>query len=467
MGRKGLDKQGEICYNAGIRTEQGAPCVPSFCPGEQNDGRCGNLTYTGVCVMKKILATILALVMAIGVTTMAWATMPAGVTEVKDATELSNAINAGDVVDVKLGDSFTADVVIPAGKTVTIDLNGFKLTNVSGDTITVQKGATLIINGSGTVDNVTNAKAAIYNNGTVTLNGGKYTRSAEAANTTESGGGNSYYNILNHGDMTINAGVEVTSTGHFSSLIDNGYYGYSSTDPRVGYVEGTGKADPTLTINGGTFSGGINTIKNDDGAQMTINGGKYTNYTRACVQNHNVLTITAGEFDGSSLTVPAEGVASVVINCGCGVGTDKGQLTIEGGTYTGGAQGTYVVCDVSNQEDSYTKITAGTFTAGNANMIGKGTNQNVDIVVSGGTFKDANGGKVDVSQYLESGKQQNADGSVGNIPRYYYNSTTTTDTKKDDNKGTSPKTFDAGVGIYAVSAVLSVTGMAYVGKKKF
>ena len=51
-------------------------------------------------------------------------------------------------------------------------------------------------------------------------------------------------------------------------------------------------------------------------------------------------------------------------------------------------------------------------------------------------------------------------------PRYYYNSTTTTDTKKDDGKS-SPKTFDAGVGIYAVSALLSVTGMACVGKKKF
>ncbi len=31
----------------------------------------------------------------------------------------------------------------------------------------------------------------------------------------------------------------------------------------------------------------------------------------------------------------------------------------------------------------------------------------------------------------------------------------------------SPKTFDAGVGIYAASAILSVTGMAWVGKKKF
>ena len=86
------------------------------------------------------------------------------------------------------------------------------------------------------------------------------------------------------------------------------------------------------------------------------------------------------------------------------------------------------------------------------------------VSITGGTFKDANGGKADVSQYLEDDKQQNADGSVGNIPRYYYNSTTTT--TKDETKG-SPKTFDAGMGIYALTAVLSVTGMAYVGKKKF
>lgn len=48
-------------------------------------------------------------------------------------------------------------------------------------------------------------------------------------------------------------------------------------------------------------------------------------------------------------------------------------------------------------------------------------------------------------------------------PRYYYNSTTTT--TKDEAKG-SPKTFDAGIGIYAVTAVLSVTGMAWTAKKR-
>ena len=44
---------------------------------------------------------------------------------------------------------------------------------------------------------------------------------------------------------------------------------------------------------------------------------------------------------------------------------------------------------------------------------------------------------------------------------YYYYAPTTTDTKTD-----SPKTFDAGVGIYAVTALLSVTGMAWAGKKR-
>ena len=65
----------------------------------------------------------------------------------------------------------------------------------------------------------------------------------------------------------------------------------------------------------------------------------------------------------------------------------------------------------------------------------------------------------------------NGDGSYSVVektpeqpPRYYYNSTTTT---KDTGKTSSPKTFDAGVGIYALTAVLSVTGVAYVGKKKF
>ena len=63
------------------------------------------------------------------------------------------------------------------------------------------------------------------------------------------------------------------------------------------------------------------------------------------------------------------------------------------------------------------------------------------------------------------GKTATCTVTVKAAPRYYYNSTTTTGTKADGTKG-SPKTFDAGVGIYAVTAVLSVTGMAWPAKKR-
>lgn len=200
---------------------------------------------------------------------------------------------------IELVQDTTEDVVIPADKTITLDLNGKKLTNVQSDTITVTKGATLTVQGKGIVDNVTNAKAPVYNNGITTLNGGKYTRSAEAANTTSSSGGNSYYNILNHGVMTINEGVEVYSSGHFSSLVANGYYNYSDTQKgdRTAYIESVGQAAPELTINNGTFSGGINTIKNDDNATLTINNGEFSNVTQAVVQNNNIATINGGTFD--------------------------------------------------------------------------------------------------------------------------------------------------------------------------
>lgn len=235
--------------------------------------------------------------------------------------------NSPSTQTVTLLKDVTEDIAIPSDKTLTLDLNGKKLTNVSSDTITVASGANLTITGEGTVDNVTHGKADIYNNGTVILNNGNYTRSQEAKNTTETSGGNSYYNILNHGDMTIDGAVKVLSTGHFSSLVANGYYSYSSTNPRDGYVSGTNQDKPNLTIKGGSFSGGINTIKNDDAAILTINGGTFTNYTQAALQNHGTATVTAGSFTANS--------KYAIDNCGCDATNDPGKLEISGGTFNG------------------------------------------------------------------------------------------------------------------------------------
>ena len=88
--------------------------------------------------------------------------------------------------------------------------------------------------------------------------------------------------------------------------------------------------------------------------------------------------------------------------------------------------------------------------------------------IAGGTFK----GEVTADMLAEGVVTvNNGDGTFTvrapqpeqTPPRYYYHPTT--DTKADDAKG-SPKTFDAGVGIYAVTAVLSVTGMAWTAKKR-
>lgn len=51
-------------------------------------------------------------------------------------------------------------------------------------------------------------------------------------------------------------------------------------------------------------------------------------------------------------------------------------------------------------------------------------------------------------------------------PRYYYNSGTTETGKTDEDKKGSPKTFDPGAGIYAVSVALSLTGTAWIGRKR-
>ena len=262
----------------------------------------------------------------------------------------------------------------------------------------VQFGGQLTIEGTGTVDNVSHQKTAVYNSGTVVLNGGTYDRSAENGTDAETSGQNSYYTILNHGTMTINDGVTVTTAGgesnlstkgRFSSLIDNGYYNYNDVNPRNGYVEGSNAAAPSLIINGGTFTGGLNTIKNDDGGSLTISGGTFNNFYQALVQNHNVAEIKGGTFKAAS---DASGTIYGVDNCGCDAGHDIGTLTISGGTFS---DVTYGVWDRSGLPAQVT-ITGGSFTAATAAVAAK-SGSNAEIAISGGTFSS------DVSDYVAAG----------------------------------------------------------------
>ena len=93
----------------------------------------------------------------------------------------------------------------------------------------------------------------------------------------------------------------------------------------------------------------------------------------------------------------------------------------------------------------------------------RGNDAELTGVNSGVTVKVEGGGSVKVNDRIVT--NDDTDGYTVPAKYYYYPSTSDT-TTSTTTKG-SPKTFDAGMGIYAVSAILSVTGMAYVGKKKF
>lgn len=299
---------------------------------------------------------------------------------VKTIDELNAAITAAGETEttIKLAADITGDVVIPEDANITIDLNGKKITNSVGHTI--MNNGTLTIKGEGTVDNITHGKAALYNKGTVTLNGGTFDRTQENGQSDSSSGGNSYYTIKNVGNMTINEGVNVLTAegndelGRFSSLVANGYYNGTT------YDNDKGVDNPTLIINNGTFSGGLNTIKNDDRAELTINNGTFKNFYQATVQNHNIATINGGTYKAASDASSTGKETYGVYNCGCGANIDLGTLTVTGGIFEGAD---YAIADVSSQT-AVVNISGGSFSGAKGAV--KGTNSNAIISISGGVF---------------------------------------------------------------------------------
>ena len=166
----------------------------------------------------------------------------------KNYSSLQEAINAAqDGETVTLLTDATEDAVI--NKSITLDLGGKTLTNTNAGK------ATISVQG-----------------GTVTVKNGNVA------------GGTSYYNIEvtkgSNANMTL-TGVTATAGNTGSSMIDN--WG-------------------TLTIESGSYSGGLNVVKSDEGSTLAINGGKFElsyassqGYT-GVIFNYGNATITGGEF---------------------------------------------------------------------------------------------------------------------------------------------------------------------------
>lgn len=282
----------------------------------------------------------------------------------------------GQAVDgtiVLQNDVVLTSALIVTGE-LTIDLNGHGIVNSDANanhTIEVSETGDLTIEdsvGTGTIDNVTHAKAAILNNGAVDITGGKITRSLESADNT-------YYVIDNHGEMTVSgtAVVSKESEEQHSSMIRN--------------ADGA-----TLTIQGGTFESGKDiAVKNDTGGVLRIYDGTFTPAKLAydyAVQNWGTATIMGGTFNGIVASMSDDDSAST--------------MTVENGTFGGKVVAWNFVDKYVSGMDPAAKAASVTINGGNfsttitancAAMIGD-TKFNTTVtdpsvasyVVNGGTF---------------------------------------------------------------------------------
>ena len=253
----------------------------------------------------------------------------------KSYSSLQAAIDAAqDGETVTLNADAIEDVTVAAGKNITLDLGDKALmnTNAGKATLTIAKGAT-----------------ATVKNGSVV-------------------GGTSYYTIDNYGTATFE-GITATAGNTGSSMLRN---------------------DGTLTIESGTYAGGLNVVKSEEDSTLAINGGKFelsyatSGYTGVVFAYGNT-TITGGEF-----------VCSV---------TSTGRWNHPQVIATGMAEGHL----------SFTKITGGVFTnkySDGSNIfrgVGKATSDNIEV--SGGTFN-----KPVPSSYFADGltcSSKNSDGTYG------------------------------------------------------
>ena len=338
--------------------------------------------------MKKVLATVLALVMALGLCTTSWAETTANCTA--EGCEHKAAIGTTHY------DTLTA-AVTAAQPGDTIMLIG----NETGvDTIDVMKNINIEF-GTYTVTGKLGAQVLRVKNAKVTLNG------TTGGINGGSGGDNVAVVAAENGEVTINGGI-YTVGGDANGL------GNSTV-----YANGTGA---TVIINGGTFSSEkayhgkyyvLNQNNNAPGG-IKVNGGNFVNYNPCKGDDAN-----GGNFAPNAVVASTGTEENVKYHVGndfiVEAAKETKDITVVQGTSISGLP-------------NDTKVTNGTDSA---------------ITVNGNTVTA---------------------GTSYTVPaRYYYHPSTTT--TPDTTKG-SPKTFDAGVGIYAVTAVLSVTGMAWTAKKR-
>ena len=265
------------------------------------------------------------------------------------ASEAIAAVEDGGTI--KLSGGLGADEVINADKQFTLDMNNAVIVDNEKTPINVGVNGALTLTGNGSVECNKHGKPAINNNGNLIIENGSYTRSVDEKN-------NSYYTMVNHGNIVINDGI-FQAPRAVSSMIDNGYYNYN-TDYKAGEMA----EYPELTVNGGTFINAFYVIKNDDNGKLYINDG---NFYGTIFNNGYEMIVRGGNFK----------VTDGTYNIGMRKLNDvmnSGKLLIEGGTF---------------------------YSNGEVNLKHNGGGEEPDVVVKGGKFS-----AVVPEKYIAEGYEQ-------------------------------------------------------------
>ena len=221
---------------------------------------------------------------------------------------LQAAIDAAqDGETVTLLADATEDATVAAGKNITLDLGGKTLTNTNAGkaTLTIAKGAT-----------------ATVKNGSIV-------------------GGTGYYTIDNYGTATLED-VTATAGNTDSSMIRN---------------------DGILTIESGSYSGGLNVVKSEEGSTLSITGGTFTldyapssGYT-AVILVYGDTTISGGEFVQTA--TPKWGNPQVVMT---GVVEGYTAITrVTGGHFTNKKSGSNIFHGLGKATSDNFEVSGGTF----------------------------------------------------------------------------------------------------------
>ena len=300
------------------------------------------------------------------------------ITVVDNAQSLQDAINNapdGDETiielggDIDLGDLFGAGIfstrattaplpiVVAEGKSLVLELNGYKITtpweNQSEEKHYYafdNKGSLTIQDSKGNGEIIARG---IFNYGTMTLKSG----------TINACDGNGGYGVRNYeGAEFIMDGGSIVTSNEDGDLPGAGY---DATTLRVD--EGA-----TATINGGTINNICNfTLAIDNLGTTTIKGGTFTS-VHTTIGNRSTMTIDGGSFTCNGL----EGITAHAL------WADAGTTTINGGTFDG--KDNYNGFNVDAAEGAVVDIYGGKFLpVHSGSLYGEGT-----INVMGGEFFD-------------------------------------------------------------------------------